>query len=178
MLALKAGKVVVGMAAIGTLVVLYAPQGRADHGGRKIEAQLTGFQEVPANASPGVARFEAKIEGDHIDFKLTYSNLTGPPSMSHIHLGQRGANGGVFTFLCGGGSKPACPPAPATVEGTITAADILALPTQNLAAGDLDGAVRLIRHGVTYVNIHTPNSPGGEIRGQVRPDFNLGGFDG
>src|SRR6266545_1896495 len=173
MLARKAGKVVVRVAAIGIFAVLYAPQGRADGGARKIEARLTGFQEVPANLSPGQARFEATVEGDHINFKMTYANLTGDPAASHIHLGQPGVNGGVFTFLCGGGSKPACPPTPATIEGTITAADILALPTQNLAAGDLQAALRAIRSGVTYVNIHTANSPGGEIRGRVRPDFNL-----
>ena len=83
-----------------------------------------------------------------------------------------------MVFLCGGGSKPACPAAPATIQGTIIATDVMALPTQNLAAGDLAAVIRAIRHGVTYVNIHTPNSPGGEIRGQVSPDFDLSGFDG
>jgi hypothetical protein len=176
MLAFKAGKVVVGVIAIGTFALLYVPDGSA-HGRRKIEARLSGFQEVPANMSPGEGRFEARVDGNSIVFKLEYSNVTGTPSMAHIHIGQRGVNGGVFTFLCGG-PRPACPPAPATVEGTITGADIIALPTQNLAAGDLNAALRAIRHGVTYVNVHTPNSPGGEIRGQVRPDFDLSGFDG
>lgn len=176
MLAGKAGRFVVAAVVVGSLVVLCAPLGRADHG-RKIEARLTGFQEVPANMSPGTGTFEARVEGDHISFRMSYTGLTGAPTMSHIHLAQRNVNGSVFTFLCGGGGKPACPPAPATIEGTITAADILALPTQNLAAGDLEAAVRAIRHGVTYVNIHTPNSPAGEIRGQIRPDFDLGVFD-
>jgi hypothetical protein len=176
MLASKASKVVVGLLASWLLIAAYAPQGLADSR-RKIEARLSGFQEVPANLSPGGGRFEARVAGDRIQFKLQYWAVTGVPLMAHIHLGQRGVNGGIFVFLCGGTTRPACPPAPATIEGTITAADVLALPTQNLAAGDLAAALRAIRHGVTYVNVHTPNSPGGEIRGQVRPDFDLSRFD-
>jgi hypothetical protein len=176
MLAAKAGKVVLGVLAIGTLAVLYTPEGSA-HGRRKIEARLSGFQEVPANASPGEGRFEARVDGDQVSFKLQYWNVTGTPTMAHIHLGQPGVNGGIFVFLCGGTTRPACPPPPATVEGTFVAADILAIPTQNMPAGSLDAALRVIRHGVTYVNVHTPNSPGGEIRGRVRPDFDLSGFD-
>ncbi len=175
MLALKARKIVAGLIAFGMLIFLSASQGRADSGG-KIQARLSGFQEVPANLTPATGRFEARIKDDRIEFKFTYSNLTGAPTAAHIHLGQRGVNGGVFTFLCGG-SRPACPEGTATVEGTIMAADILALPTQNLTAGDLAAAIRAIRHGVTYVNIHTPNSPAGEMRGQITPDFDFSSDD-
>jgi hypothetical protein len=74
----------------------------------------------------------------------------------------------VAAFLCGGGGKPACPPAGGTITGTITAADVVAIPTQNLAAGDLASLMKAIRAGVAYVNVHTTNFPSGEIRGQIR----------
>jgi len=170
----KANKIVTAFITFGIGIAVCLPQGRADFGRRKIEARLSGTNEVPANMSAGTGKFEARIEGDRIEFELRYSNVTGTPTMAHIHLGQRGVNGGVFTFLCGG-PRPACPAAPAIIQGTIAATDILALPTQNLVAGDIAAAIRAIRHGVTYVNVHTPNSPSGEIRGQVRPDFELGG---
>jgi len=37
-----------------------------------------------------------------------------------------------------------------------------------VSAGDFAGALRIIASGDAYVNVHTTNFPGGEIRGQVR----------
>jgi CHRD domain len=136
----------------------------------KVRAKLTGRQEVPVVSTQASGDFEARIEDDKVTFKLSYE-LEGPvaPTQAHIHLGQRTANGGVMVFLCGG-PRPACPASPATVEGKITAADIIALPTQELPAGAFDEFVRALRNGLTYANVHTPGSPGGEIRGQIRVD--------
>jgi hypothetical protein len=75
-------------------------------------------------------------------------------------------NGGVATFLCGGGGKPACPPS-GTVTGTISASDVIGPASQGIAAGELDALVRAMRHGVTYANVHTDKFPDGEIRGQI-----------
>ena len=96
--------------------------------------------------------------------------------MAHIHLAQKGVNGPVTVFLCGG-PTPACPSPGGTVTGTIVAADVLAIPAQGLAAGDLAGLLRAIRAGVTYVNVHSATFPTGEIRGQIARGGN-GGFGG
>ena len=56
---------------------------------------------------------------------------------------------------------------PVTVTGTIAAADVLAVPSQGLAAGDLAAIVHEIRAGFTYANVHSANFGGGEIRGQL-----------
>jgi hypothetical protein len=53
------------------------------------------------------------------------------------------------------------------VTGTITAANVLALPAQNVPAGDFDALVAALRSDSAYGNIHTTNFPGGEIRGQI-----------
>jgi hypothetical protein len=76
-------------------------------------------------------------------------------------------SGAVAAFLCGG-TKPACPAAGGTVSGTIVAADVLAIPAQGLAAGDLAGLLKAMRAGVTYANVHTATFGSGEIRGQIR----------
>ena len=43
----------------------------------------------------------------------------------------------MAAFLCGGGSKPACPQGSGTVTGTIVAADVQAIAAQGLAAKDI-----------------------------------------
>src|SRR6266545_2880018 len=91
---------------------------------------LTGYQEAATQpiSTTGTGSFEASLNdaGDEISFTLTYSDLEGGAvSAAHIHFGQRGINGGVIAFLCGGSAKPACPASPATVTGTITPADII-----------------------------------------------------
>jgi hypothetical protein len=141
----------------------------------KVRAKLTGRQEVPVVSSQASGDFEARIEDNQVTFKLSYEGIEGGAVLqAHIHLAQRNVNGGIMTFLCGG-PKPACPASPATVEGTITAADILLTGgnppgSQQIPAGGFDEFVRALRNGTAYVNVHTTASPGGEIRGQVRED--------
>ena len=129
---------------------------------------LTGYQEISTISTLGSGSFEAQLDGDAINYTLTYSDLEGGAVLAaHIHIGARDTNGGVIAFLCGGGGKPACPPSPATVTGTITAANILGPAGQGIAAGEFDEVVRAVRAGVVYANVHTTFWPGGEIRGQV-----------
>jgi hypothetical protein len=64
------------------------------------------------------------------------------------------------------------PPAPATVKGTLTAANVIALPAQGIDSGAAGFAEMLeaIEAGAAYVNVHTTNHPGGEIRSRLRGD--------
>lgn len=133
--------------------------------------RLTGFQEPPAVFSNGTGTFRAQIDQSStppkITFELTYIGLSAPATASHIHFGNRFTSGGIVAPICGG-TKPACPPGTttqATVTGTIVPADVLAV--QGIPAGGFDQLVKAIRAGVTYVNVHTPNFPGGEIRAQI-----------
>ncbi|OLC34741.1 MAG: hypothetical protein AUH81_11770 [Candidatus Rokubacteria bacterium 13_1_40CM_4_69_5] len=135
---------------------------------------LTGYQEAtPAGVSTtGSGSFTAEIDEDAqtITYELTYSGLSAPAVVAHIHFGNRFTSGGVSAFLCGGGSKPACPAgttATAIVTGTIIRADVVGPAGQGIAAGEFDELVRAIRAGMTYANVHTTNFPAGEIRGQI-----------
>jgi len=137
---------------------------------------LTGYQETPSTlASTGTGTFTAEIDEDAgiITYELTYSGLSGAAAAAHIHFGGRFLSGGVSAFLCGGGGKPACPAgttSEAVVTGTITAADIIGPVGQGITPGDLATIIQAIRSGVTYVNVHTPSHPSGEIRGQVNDE--------
>jgi hypothetical protein len=161
----------VGMLAlvVAALVVTVAPAHNKKSGngnGNGLHAFLDGFQEVPSNSTTGQGKFKARINNGTIEYKLKYRNLEAPVKFAHIHVGQRGVNGGVAAFLCGGGDKPACP-ASGEVTGVIDAADVIGPADQGVAAGEIAELINLIKHGVTYANVHTDKFPNGEIRGQI-----------
>jgi CHRD domain len=136
-------------------------------GGGNAKAKLSGFQEVPALVTEGSGKFKAKINksANTIDFVLRYEDLPTPPNRAHIHLEQRSNNGPIVVDLCGD-TKPACPPSPGTVRGTITQADIKPQPQQGVTT--MAHLITAIRGGITYANVHTAQYPGGEIRGQIK----------
>jgi hypothetical protein len=141
-----------------------------EHGKGKVA--LDGYQEVvgPGSISTiGKGKLSLKIESSKISYTLTYT-LENPATVAHIHFAQRHVGGGVIAFLCGGGTKPACPPGvgtEATVSGEITPTDIVGPATQGIEAGSFAEAVRAIRAGATYANVHSTRWPNGEIRGQI-----------
>ena len=142
---------------------------------------LTGREEVPSVVTTANGEFRAQINDrdDEITYELSYRELEGAVQQAHIHLGQKGVNGGISVFLCSNlGNGPAgtqpCPPPPATITGTIRPADVspnipatAAARAQGLEPGEFDELVRAIRAGVTYVNVHSTKFPGGEIRSQL-----------
>lgn len=138
--------------------------------GTRFRAELSGFEEVPPRLTRASGRFEARLveNGRLIEYTLTFSNLSSPSTAAHLHFGQPGVNGEIFAFLCGGGRAPVCPGTGGTVTGTLSADDILGIPEQGLAPGDLVGALRILRAGLAYVNVHSRMFPAGEVRGQVR----------
>ena len=173
--------------AITTLVAVFAllailgasqPAVADDDEGKALRATLTGFEETPLTlSSPGTGRFRARIH-DHetmITFELHYEGLEGTVQQAHIHLGRPAITGGIVLFLCTNlGNAPAtvptpqaCPAAPATISGTLTAADVVAQAGQGIAAAEFAEVVRAIRAGATYANVHTTLQPGGEIGGQI-----------
>jgi hypothetical protein len=161
-------------------VAMFAGAGGANGNKTKVTADmLTGFQEAtPAGVSSAASgTFNATIDEDAnpptITYTLTYVGLSGPALFSHIHFGNRYDSGGVSVFLCGGGSKPACPAGTTTeadVTGTIVPSDVIGPAAQGIGAGQFDKLVEAIRSGVTYVNVHSPQFPAGEIRGQLNND--------
>ena len=140
----------------------------ADGRGDRIKTRLSPLNEVPSIISDASGEFEATIQNDQITFELKFQNLSANLAASHIHVGQRGANGGVSAFLCGGGGQPACPAATSgIITGTITEANVVGPAGQGIAAGEFAKLVRAIRAGVAYVNAHNARFPGGEMRGQL-----------
>ena len=167
--------------AVSKLTLLAAvslvPQGVwADDNHHHARAYLSGYQEVPTLSTPGEGRFKARIDrrNQAIHYELSYEALESTVQQAHIHFSARALNGPIVVFLCTNlGNGPAgtqpCPPAPATITGTIRAADVLGgAAAQGLAAGEFDELVEAIQAGATYANVHTVDRPSGEVRGQIR----------
>lgn len=143
-------------------------------GGGTIATRLRSFEEVPSIASPGSGRFEATVseDGESVAYELTYANLEGQVTQAHIHIAQRGVNGGIMVFLCsnlgnGPAGTPACPTGGGTVTGSFDASDIIGPTSQGVAPGELFTLLRSTRAGFAYANVHTNLFPSGEIRGQL-----------
>jgi hypothetical protein len=157
------------------LLVLTVSWVSADEG-KRLKANLSGFQEPPSVSTTATGTFEATVTDTSITYKLSYSGLEGALTQAHIHFGQRGVNGGISVFLCTNlGNAPTTVPTPqacleptaGTITGTITAADVFGPGTQGIAAMEFSELVRAIRTGHAYVNLHTTKFAGGEIRGQL-----------
>ncbi len=162
--------------AVAILAVAAAVTTTALAGGeREVRTHLTGYQEVPAISTDAGGKFKAKLHASsqEIRFELSYANLTGAVQQAHIHLGQRGVNGGISAFLCtnlgnGPAGTQACPPAPAKITGTIRPADVVGPAGQGIDPMEFDELVGAIQAGVAYANVHSATYPNGEIRGQLR----------
>jgi hypothetical protein len=116
-----------------------------------VHVQLSNDEVLPAVDS------SATGEGD-ITFNLLTGAVTGgvtlegiTATLAHIHRGFAGANGPVVVDFVQDPSDPAR--WNAVAAGTLTSDDV-----DNLLAGAL------------YVNVHSAAHPGGEIRGQVKPE--------
>ncbi|HTC17920.1 MAG TPA: CHRD domain-containing protein [Stellaceae bacterium] len=117
---------------------------------KSFHASLSGAQEVPPVAGNGTASADFKLDAatKTLTWTVTYSGLSSDAVAAHIHgPAAMGANAGVEVNLAPGGMA-----SPLTGSAVLTDAQITDLSTGN-----------------TYINIHTANNKGGEIRGQITP---------
>jgi len=136
---------------------------------RNFRTHLSGKEEVPnpvdTNAQ-GQAIFQLSKDGTELKFKLIVANIDNVVG-SHIHLAPKGQNGPIVVNLFG---APFVPDPGVTVngtlaEGTITAADVVG--PLGMQENPLEALVDMIKADNTYVNVHTVQHRGGEIRGQL-----------
>lgn len=135
-------------------------------GGDAFGAQMTGSQENPPVTTSGsaVALFTLNPDGT-LSYELRATGPIENATQSHIHLGGRGQNGPVVTFLfglvAGGQSFQA---GDLIGSGTLSDSNVIARPGFTPTIANL---VARMRQGRTYANLHTTAFPGGEVRGQI-----------
>jgi hypothetical protein len=138
-------------------------------------AQLSGANENPANASPGTGFAIVTIDDvlNTMRVQEFFSGLIGTTTASHIHCcAPEGSNVGVATQLP---SFPAFPTGVTsgtydnTFDMTLTSSFGASFLAANGGTADsaFDALIAGLNAGDAYLNIHTTAYPGGEIRGQL-----------
>jgi CHRD domain-containing protein/PEP-CTERM motif-containing protein len=139
-------------------------------------ANLTGSNEVPANGSLGTGSATVTLDtvSNQLTINLTFSGLGSNTTAAHFHCcSPIGINSAVAIGLSG---------FPAGVQSgsysnvfDLTSAStysggFFANPGGGTVAGAQSAFINGLLNGQVYLNIHTQNLPGGEIRGQVIPE--------
>jgi hypothetical protein len=172
-------RLIAAAAGAGLAVTAAASSATADESSRGgqnfFREDLSGYAETPlAVSTPANGQLRAFVndQAQEIQWRLSYSALSGPVTQAHLHFGSPAQTGGIAVFLCtnagnGPAGTPACPEGPTTISGTIRPADILGPGGQGIAAGEFAELVAAARAGFIYVNVHSQAFPIGEIRAQL-----------
>ncbi len=135
-------------------------------------AHLAGRNEVPPvdTRAQGQVKVSFDDAGTTGAFRLITANIQNV-TQAHIHCGPPGANGPVvlflFGFVTGGVNVNGI-----LAQGTFTGSNIIPRAPSAVCpggVGDLAGLIAQVQAGNAYVNVHTVQNPGGEVRGQLQP---------
>ena len=145
-------------------------------------ALLSGPNESPANASPGTGSALVTIDAaaHTMNVQVSFQGLTSGNTASHIHVINGPADANTSDTL--GPVATTTPTFAGFPTGTTSGSylNTLDMTLSNSyqasflsAAGSIAAAEAALFSGITdgraYLNIHTGNFPGGEIRGFLQP---------
>jgi hypothetical protein len=138
---------------------------KGSDGQEVFSATLSGQNEVPVRGTAAAGNAALYFDGTNVRYAIEVDSIV-EVLQAHIHTGAAGVNGPVRVFLY--------PPPPANSAATIgfTATGKTILVEGFFNAGDVTGVtfqdlLAAMRSGNAYVNVHTRQFPGGEIRGQT-----------
>jgi hypothetical protein len=152
--------------------------GSTGGGNPRFQARLTGAQEVPATDSEAKGKISLQVRRNRSDLRYTLSVNNGTDlTQAHLHCGSADVRGPIVLPLLGpisgnwNGNLE--------ITATLTEANIVPESTQlenedttcssviDMSITSLEDLIQAMRAGLIYVNVHTAQNPGGEIRGQV-----------
>ncbi len=161
-------------AAVGLLAV--AGSGAADpNEGKSLRffADLSGAQEVTSPPGGVVTRGSGKAQAQfdtaltEVRVNVQVRDLTGTPFAAHFHCGRPGQNGPVVFGLVSPGPLGF---ADGRIRGRLTNADFNGADCEPLVGRPVTNIAALafaMRDGLIYLNVHTDEHQGGEVRGQM-----------
>lgn len=129
---------------------------------KKFTAKLSGGEEVPPTNSTATGAAELKLNSNatQLSYRVNVTSID-KVTAAHLHLAPKGVNGPVVATLYS--AVPGGEVNGILAEGTIDASD-LSGPLAGKTIGEL---VDEMGAGNVYVNVHSSDYPGGEIRGQA-----------
>jgi hypothetical protein len=168
-------KKILNLVAIAVALVALSGVAKADQ--LVFTGVLSGTQEVPQNASPGTGQVIVTVDTvtNLMTVNVTFGGLLSPVTVSHIHCcNGPGVNSIVATAV------PTFPGFPAgvtsgvylqTLDMNLAANFNPAFITANggTVASARDALFLGLRNGGAYLNVHTAQFPGGEIRADLQP---------
>ena|SRR5687767_3363017 len=115
-------------------------------GSNAVSVKLTGAEEVPPVSASGTGSGSFRVAEDGtITGSVKTEGVAG--TMAHIHTGAKGQNGPVTIPLDKNG-------------------DTYSVPAGRKLTAE---QMRAWKEGRLYVNVHTAQNKGGEVRGQLQP---------
>jgi hypothetical protein len=142
------------------LTLAMAPDGSA----QTLVATLNGGEETPILNTGAVGTVEVSVDVPNQEILVTLRvfNIPTPTTAGHIHIGPVGIAGPVVInfpeALVGRTGDFA-------MNFRVGPAQFVARPA--IGINSMEDAMQAILLGNSYVNIHTQQFPGGEIRGQL-----------
>ena len=130
---------------------------------KNYNAKLSGAQEVPSvmTDATGIAKFNFNNDTSMASFQVNVDGLSDV-RFAHIHLAKAGVNGPViYTLRMDKVEGP--------VSGVYAKGEIMpGMFSGKMMGGDLIILREAFRTSNAYVNVHTDQFPGGELRGQIQ----------
>ena len=147
----------------GALALVLATQASAQT--ITLTTTMNGGEETPVlnTGMVGTAEVSVDVTNREILVNLSVFNTPTPTTAGHIHIGPSGIAGPVVVNF---------PPGLVGRTGDFAMSfrlgerDFVARPA--IGINTFDDAIQAIVTGNSYVNIHTTQNPGGEIRGQLK----------
>ena len=134
-----------------------------DDDNNEFSAKLKGSNEVGPVVTDTTGNAEFKVNKAETKLKYSLTVKKGVEiKVAHIHCAPAGVNGGVILWLLDTGMV-------GPLDGKLKfAATLTDDKIVNPACGDtISKIVDSMKMGNTYVNVHSDDNPGGEVRGQI-----------
>jgi hypothetical protein len=132
----------------------------------QLTATLSGDTETPApgvlTGAYGTASVTVDLATQTVSWIIDVFNMPSGTNNAHFHVGGPGLAGPTVVNV----AFPAGISNDFRLTGSATAANLLVRADQGIRSWE--DFLQSLLGGQTYLNIHSVNFPGGEIRGQVR----------
>jgi len=152
---------VLTLAMAGVFALLVSTQAQAQT--YNFTATLHGGNETPAVSTGAAGSATATLNATTgvLTYRVEVYNMPVGTTAGHIHVGAAGVSGPTvinFTVSTGISNDYA-------ITGTATSAELTLRAAQGI--GSWDDFQQALILGNMYINVHSTNNPGGEIRGQL-----------